>query len=146
MCFFDFFDMGHSKCFEPKCEKKEYKDECQHKCWECFVKCCPCKCGDYHKKDDCKCPCHEQKGYSSSKSMYDMHKQMDYGKKDHCKQHEGKYWGKKTSPCCKPCSKMHGKKEDEDGYKIHQPAYCPLICPKNFDNYSPDFWEKGFDY
>lgn len=30
--------------------------------------------------------------------------------------------------------------------EIYQPAHCPLICPKNFNNYQPDFWENGFNY
>lgn len=51
--------------------------------------------------------------------------------------------------CCKKQSvqisckcKVCGQSSSQGS--IYQPAYCPLICPKNFGNYSPDFWEKGF--
>lgn len=132
MCFLDElfgFDNCHSKC-----EKKEQKNWCEHKCYECFVKCCPCRC-NYHKKDDCKCHCHEYKGFGSDKEMC----RKGYMEE---KQQMMDGWGKRMSSCCNPCHKMQKRNEEE--YKIHQPAYCPLICPKNFGNYKPDFWEKGF--
>lgn len=44
---------------------------------------------------------------------------------------------------CKVCGSKRGALPEK---RIYQPAHCPLICPKNFDNYSPDFWENGFDY
>lgn len=43
---------------------------------------------------------------------------------------------------CKRC-KSHFQ-NNCNNKKIWQPAFCPLICPKNFKNYSSDFWENGF--
>ena len=89
-----------------------------------------CTCGD-ECEDDCKCK-DKYLGQGQSSQGAKMYNEHGFQEKE---------W---SNNGCSRCMSGSKKPQEMQEYKIHQPAYCPLICPKNFGNYDKDFWEKGF--